>query len=247
MPPGGHWSDRVKTLRLPSGHILRFVAATKGDRGALGSWKQSIKDESNPFKLASLELADLAFRRWEEARAQKAFADNAAELADRHYRLGAVPIATYVELQKQYLEAVEALLDTKREALEAGQEIQRVTLLTLAKDPQHRPGRLVGLVLFKRTWCNNICVQYIATHPLHVRDESSPLRGLGTALVYYVVYVANHIDAGGLWGEATQDSAQFYNKSLGRNNILDVVHLGQAEYMALKVGIEKKLSIAPSP
>ncbi len=29
----------------------------------------------------------------------------AAELADRHYRLGAVPIATYVELQKQYLEA----------------------------------------------------------------------------------------------------------------------------------------------
>ena len=52
---------------------------------------------------------------------------NAAELADRHYRLGAVPIATYVELQKQYLEAVEALLDTKREALEAAQELQRLT------------------------------------------------------------------------------------------------------------------------
>ncbi len=52
---------------------------------------------------------------------------NAAELADRHYRLGAVPIATYVELQKQYLEAVNALLDTKREALEAGQELQRLT------------------------------------------------------------------------------------------------------------------------
>ena len=51
----------------------------------------------------------------------------AAELADRHYRLGAVPIATYVELQKQYLEAVEALLNTKREALEAGQELQRLT------------------------------------------------------------------------------------------------------------------------
>jgi len=51
----------------------------------------------------------------------------AAALADRHYRLGAVPMATYVELQKQYLEAVEALLDTKREALEAGQELQRLT------------------------------------------------------------------------------------------------------------------------
>jgi cobalt-zinc-cadmium efflux system outer membrane protein len=51
----------------------------------------------------------------------------AAELADRHYRLGAVPISTYVELQKQYLEAVEALLDTRREALEAGQQIQLLT------------------------------------------------------------------------------------------------------------------------
>jgi len=55
----------------------------------------------------------------------------AAELADRHYRLGAVPVATYVELQKQYLEAVEALLDTKREALEARQELQRLTGLDL--------------------------------------------------------------------------------------------------------------------
>jgi len=51
----------------------------------------------------------------------------AAELADRHYRLGAVPITTYVELQKQYLEAVEALLDTRREALEAGQQLQLLT------------------------------------------------------------------------------------------------------------------------
>lgn len=51
----------------------------------------------------------------------------AAELADRHYRLGAVPITTYVELQKQYLEAVEALLDTRREALDAGQQIQLLT------------------------------------------------------------------------------------------------------------------------
>ena len=51
----------------------------------------------------------------------------AAALADRHYRLGAVPIATYIELQKQYLEAVEALLSTKREALEGGQELQRLT------------------------------------------------------------------------------------------------------------------------
>lgn len=51
----------------------------------------------------------------------------AAELADRHYRLGSVPIATYVELQSSYLDAVEALLDTQREALEAGLKLQQIT------------------------------------------------------------------------------------------------------------------------
>ena len=55
----------------------------------------------------------------------------AAELADRHYRLGAVPIATYVELQQQYLEAVGSLLDTKREALEAAAQLELLTGLPL--------------------------------------------------------------------------------------------------------------------
>jgi cobalt-zinc-cadmium efflux system outer membrane protein len=54
----------------------------------------------------------------------------AAELADRHYRLGAVPISTYVELQKQYLEAVESLLDPKNEALQAAQNLELLTGLT---------------------------------------------------------------------------------------------------------------------
>ena len=51
----------------------------------------------------------------------------AAALADRHYRLGAVPISTYVELQKQYLEAISAILDTKQEALAAAQILEQLT------------------------------------------------------------------------------------------------------------------------
>lgn len=55
----------------------------------------------------------------------------AAELADRHYRLGAVPVATYVELQNSYLDAVEALLDTQSEALAAGLKLQQLTGIDL--------------------------------------------------------------------------------------------------------------------
>lgn len=56
----------------------------------------------------------------------------AAEIADRHYRLGAVPIATYVELQDKYLEAVESLLQTKRQALESAQKLELLTGLAPA-------------------------------------------------------------------------------------------------------------------
>lgn len=55
----------------------------------------------------------------------------AADVADRHYRLGAVPLATYVELQGAYLDAVEALLDTQREALEARLKLEELAGATL--------------------------------------------------------------------------------------------------------------------
>lgn len=55
----------------------------------------------------------------------------AAAIADRHYRTGAVPVATYVELQHGYLDAVESLLDTQSEALAAGLKLQQLTGLDL--------------------------------------------------------------------------------------------------------------------
>lgn len=54
----------------------------------------------------------------------------AAALADRHYRLGAVETATYVELQEKYLEAVEAINDTKISALEAALAVEQLTGLS---------------------------------------------------------------------------------------------------------------------
>ena len=51
----------------------------------------------------------------------------AAALADRHYRLGAVEIATYIELQEKYLEAVQAINETKSAALEAAMNLEQLT------------------------------------------------------------------------------------------------------------------------
>ena len=48
----------------------------------------------------------------------------AAELADRHFRLGAVPVTLYVDMQLKYLDALEALLATRHEALEHRQQLE---------------------------------------------------------------------------------------------------------------------------
>ena len=48
----------------------------------------------------------------------------AATLADRHYRLGAVPLATYLEVQSSYLEALEAIYATQADAMTALAEIE---------------------------------------------------------------------------------------------------------------------------
>jgi cobalt-zinc-cadmium efflux system outer membrane protein len=61
----------------------------------------------------------------------------AAALADRHYRIGAVPMGTFVELQDKYLEAVESISEAQSQALEAALTLEELTgtpgsLITLA-------------------------------------------------------------------------------------------------------------------
>ena len=51
----------------------------------------------------------------------------AASLADRHYRLGAVPISSYVELQDKYLEATAAINEAQSQALEAALTLEQLT------------------------------------------------------------------------------------------------------------------------
>ena len=53
------------------------------------------------------------------------FAD-AARLADRHYRLSAVPISTYIEMQDKYLEATEAINDTRLDVLRASLDLEQL-------------------------------------------------------------------------------------------------------------------------
>jgi outer membrane protein, heavy metal efflux system len=61
-----------------------------------------------------------------------------AEVADRHYRLGAVALPVYVETQKQYLDIAGALQETKKDALQAAQELEILTSLKLYREEERR-------------------------------------------------------------------------------------------------------------
>ena len=76
-------------------------------------------------------LAEMA--KWPSDVGEK-FGD-AARKGDENYRLGALPITTYTELQKQYLDTVDALLSTQADALEARQQLELLTGLNLGDAP----------------------------------------------------------------------------------------------------------------
>lgn len=95
----------------------------QAEASALVALRELERDVAIAAQAFATKLAET--RRWAPESAQK-FRE-AADLADRHYRLGAVPIATYVEMQNRYLDAIEALFATQRETLEAGLKLQQLT------------------------------------------------------------------------------------------------------------------------
>jgi cobalt-zinc-cadmium efflux system outer membrane protein len=55
----------------------------------------------------------------------------AAELADRNYRAGALPITIYTEVQKQYLDSLDAFSTAQAGAVEARQQLEQLTATRL--------------------------------------------------------------------------------------------------------------------
>jgi len=85
---------------------------------------------------ATLEAKRAEIETWKSGAMAKL--REASESADHNYRLGAVPLTTYVEIQKQYLEAIGAFYDARKDALEAAQTLE---ILTGQKLYQEEPER----------------------------------------------------------------------------------------------------------
>ncbi len=117
------------TVPLPAGTRVR--ASTEAAEARRRQAEAGLQAAARALELEIAQAArEFATRRDEASQwtpdSAARFRTAAAD-ADRHYRMGAVPLATYVSLQTAYLDAVDALLDTQREALAAGLRVQLLT------------------------------------------------------------------------------------------------------------------------
>jgi cobalt-zinc-cadmium efflux system outer membrane protein len=123
----------VVSIPLPlwnknKGNIDAAQARTQQAEALLGATLRDLERDLSVARSAYLAELD-ALSRW-RPESEKQFADAAAE-ADRHYRLGAVPAATYVEMQRGYLDAMDSLIESRRNAWKHRMEIERLTGGTL--------------------------------------------------------------------------------------------------------------------
>jgi outer membrane protein, heavy metal efflux system len=85
---------------------------------------------------ATLEAKRAEIETWKTSAMTKL--RKASELADRSYRLGAIPLTTYIEIQKQYLEAITTFNDVQKDALEVAQTLEILTGQKLYREERQR-------------------------------------------------------------------------------------------------------------
>lgn len=85
--------------------------------------------------------------------------------------------------------------------------------------------KIIGFCHFRRTWCNNIVLDYLAKHPLtlgNVRDEQHKVKGIGPALLCFLSRIAIDHACDQIWGEATSSSSDFYRRFFELDQVKDL-------------------------
>ena len=112
------------------GNIETAKARQQQAEAALGMTRRELEREVATRSAAYRKLLE-EISAWQPDTVSK-FRE-AAELADRHYRLGAVPVVTYMEMQRSYLDALDAMFRAQADAFENRQQLELLTGKAFAK------------------------------------------------------------------------------------------------------------------
>jgi hypothetical protein len=92
---------------------------------------------------------------------------------------------------------------------------------------------VIGIAHFRRTWSNRIVLDYLSAHPFIVRPPDhypNIVKGVGSALLYFVSTLAKRYGCDAIWGEATQGSCSFYRHVLKLDSVEDLIYAPREKY-----------------
>jgi len=98
-----------------------------------------------------------------------------------------------------------------------------IAVCVVARASWYKQSKILGICLFRRTWCNNLIIDYLTAHPLSGQNGDNKISGIGSGLLYFVTNNAVEIKANRVWGEATHHSASFYQKVLALDSVTDLI------------------------
>ena len=85
---------------------------------------------------------------------------------------------------------------------------------------RHRDS-LLGLAYCRRTWCHHLALDFLAVHP-RILTGRPRVSGVGSGIMFGLVRLANALQIPRIWGEATVNSAAFYENLLTTRPIQDL-------------------------
>lgn len=133
-------------------------------------------------------------------------------------------------------EAAESLAGLQREIRrDAKCEVAFIMVATIRQGRRDLP---IGLAYCRRTWCHHLALDFLALHPRALK-QTWPVSGVGSGIVFGLVQLAKALNIPRIWGEATVNSATFYEKLLAVSPVQDLFIIQTPEMTAITKRQEK--------
>ncbi len=144
---------------------------------------------------------------------------------------------------RYYLKGNEAAtsLAELRQAIRVNRAAE-VGFLLVSKAKWRHAIPVLGCCFCRRSWCHHLIVDFLAIHPKVLASTAGRIRGIGSGILYSLVGLADKLGIGTIWGEATRNSAPFYEKVLNLPSVADhffvqgrtMAHCGEQYRIATK-------------
>ncbi len=107
-----------------------------------------------------------------------------------------------------------------------------VAFILVAVLRQARRELALGLAYCRRTWCHHLALDFLALHP-RALAQPGRMTGVGSGIVFGIVQLAQALQVARIWGEATRNSAPFYEKLLSVSPVEDLFIIEAPEMAAI--------------